>query len=162
MSPLSITVWCLGAAALASAAPEVTVVYDGATSKVSDALPAQDELWLTPSSLTTVSRFVLKPQGACLDELCIPIPKAREKAFLRNEEGAKYFNLSELARVLHQPSLHDDSSGVWVFGTRPESRMKVLDTLEAPGFTLPDWRGTPHSLADYRGKKVLLITWASW
>jgi peroxiredoxin len=35
-------------------------------------------------------------------------------------------------------------------------------SLEAPDFTLPDVSGTPHSLSDYRGKKVLLATWASW
>ena len=35
-------------------------------------------------------------------------------------------------------------------------------SLEAPNFTLPDMNGRAHSLADYRGKKVLLITWASW
>ncbi|PYS58122.1 MAG: hypothetical protein DMF74_24460, partial [Acidobacteria bacterium] len=29
-------------------------------------------------------------------------------------------------------------------------------------FTLPDLNGKLHSLADFRGKKVLLVTWASW
>ncbi|MBI3853814.1 MAG: redoxin domain-containing protein [Verrucomicrobia bacterium] len=32
----------------------------------------------------------------------------------------------------------------------------------APDFTLPDLKGKAHSLSDFRGKKVLLITWASW
>ena len=32
----------------------------------------------------------------------------------------------------------------------------------APNFTLPDLNGRVHSLADFRGKKVLLVTWASW
>jgi peroxiredoxin len=35
-------------------------------------------------------------------------------------------------------------------------------TLEAPDFTLPDIDGKQHSLSDYRGKKVLLLSWASW
>jgi peroxiredoxin len=29
-------------------------------------------------------------------------------------------------------------------------------------FTLPDLEGRPHALADYRGKKVFLVFWASW
>ena len=32
----------------------------------------------------------------------------------------------------------------------------------APDFTLPDLAGHMHSLSDYRGKKVLLIAYASW
>ncbi len=37
-----------------------------------------------------------------------------------------------------------------------------LASLRAPNFTLPDMDGKVHSLADFRGKKVLLVTWASW
>ena len=33
---------------------------------------------------------------------------------------------------------------------------------KAPNFTLPDINGKQHSLADFKGKKILLITWASW
>ena len=40
--------------------------------------------------------------------------------------------------------------------------MKNAPALEAFNFTLPDWKGTRRSLADFHGKKVLLITWASW
>ena len=41
-------------------------------------------------------------------------------------------------------------------------RTAALESLEAPDFTLPDLSGRPHSLVDYRGRKVLLATWASW
>ena len=39
---------------------------------------------------------------------------------------------------------------------------QVLSSLKAPDFTLPDMSGKTHSLSDFRGKKVLLVTWASW
>jgi len=32
----------------------------------------------------------------------------------------------------------------------------------AADFALPDPTGRLHRLSDYRGKKVLLVTWASW
>jgi cytochrome oxidase Cu insertion factor (SCO1/SenC/PrrC family) len=32
----------------------------------------------------------------------------------------------------------------------------------APDVTVPDRRGRPVHLKDFRGKKVLLVTWASW
>jgi len=37
-----------------------------------------------------------------------------------------------------------------------------LSSLKAPDFTLPDMNGKARSLSDFRGKKVLLLTWASW
>ena len=57
---------------------------------------------------------------------------------------------------------HDEKLAAWCFGPRQEAQNDYLATLEAPNFTLPDKSGKPHSLSDFRGKKVLLITWASW
>jgi hypothetical protein len=149
-----------GAAALC--ASETTVIYDGVTSTLSDTVSEPDNLWVTLPDLTRATRFVLKPQGACLDEFCVPIPKSRAAAFLRNERSQKLFNLAELARTMKQPAIHDDSNNIWLFGSRPQSLMEVANTLEAPDFTLPDWKGTSRSLREFRGKRVLLITWASW
>jgi peroxiredoxin len=35
-------------------------------------------------------------------------------------------------------------------------------TVEAPDFSLPNMEGELIRLSDFRGKKVLLLTWASW
>ena len=32
----------------------------------------------------------------------------------------------------------------------------------APDFSLPDWQGKQISLSDFKGKKIMLLTWASW
>jgi peroxiredoxin len=37
-----------------------------------------------------------------------------------------------------------------------------LQSLQAPDFTLPDLEGKWHALSEYRGRKVLLVSWASW
>ena len=143
------------------AAP-TTVIYDGVTSTFTDAVSETDNLWVTLPDLTRATRFVLKPQGACLDEFCVPIPKSRESSFLKNQDSQRLFNVAELARTLKQPVIHDDANAVWLFGSRPESLAKMAETLQAPDFTLPDWKGVPRSLHDFRGKRVLLVTWASW
>jgi hypothetical protein len=144
------------------AGAQVNVVYDGAVSKVTDLLPGQADLWLTYPDLARVSGFEIKPQGACLGELCVPLPKSRRDQFLRRHEAQSWFNLSELARVMGQPELVDTAHAIRVFGPRPEVLGRTAATLEAPDFTLPDAQGRLHSLRQFRGKKVLLITWASW
>jgi hypothetical protein len=149
-------------AAAALSASETTVIYDGLTSSLSGAVSEPENLWVTLPDLTRATRFVLKPQGACLDEFCVPIPKSRAAAFLRSQDHQKLFNLAELARTLKQPAIHDDTNAIWLFGSRPGSLMEVANTLEAPDFTLPDWKGISRSLHEFRGKRLLLITWASW
>jgi len=65
------------------------------------------------------------------------------------------------AELVHQPVAHDEALAIWYFGLRSDQR-QTLTSLEAPDFTLPDMEGKLHSLSDFRGKKVFLVTWASW
>lgn len=139
------------------------VIYDEVATAVAIPLAefkANDDLWVTLSDLTRATKFVLKPQGVCRDELCFPIPKGRKDAFLRKQGKAGWFNLSEFARLLHQPVAREAET--WYFGPRPEVQNAFVGSLTAPDFTLPDVNGQPHSLHEFRGKKVLLLTWASW
>jgi hypothetical protein len=138
------------------------VIYDGVSAEVTSPLAGTKDLWVTLKDLTRATRFVVKPQGICRDELCFPIPKGRKAEFLSKRDGVEWFNLSEFARLVKQPSARDDKNGVWYFGKREDERGTYLASLEAPNFTLPDMSGHTHSLSDFRGKKVLLITWASW
>ena len=49
-----------------------------------------------------------------------------------------------------------------MLGAAAADRAAALRSLEAPDFTLPDRTGRLHSLSEHRGKKVLLVSWASW
>lgn len=138
------------------------VIYDGVSSEVAASAVSAKDLWVTLKDLTRATRFIVKPQGICRDELCFPIPKGRKAEFISKRDNVEWFNLSEFARLVKQPSARDDKNGVWYFGKREDERGTYLASLEAPNFTLPDMTGHLHSLSDYRGKKVLLITWASW
>lgn len=138
------------------------VIYEGTVTQVSRATVESKDLWVTLKDLTRATRFVLKPQGMCRDELCFPIPAARKKEFILKQGKTSWFNLSEFARLIGQSAAQDEKNSVWVFGSRPEAQNGYLDSLVAPDFTLPDVNGKPHSLSGFRGKKVLLLTWASW
>ena len=65
-------------------------------------------------------------------------------------------------RRLGHPVLCADDRQTWVLGTGAGERNAALAGLMAPDFTLSDLSGTPRSLSDLRGKKVLLVTWATW
>jgi len=150
---------------VAAIAATPTVVFDQVATKVTaapSALLNPDNLWITLEDLKRATGFVVKPQGICRGELCFPIPKARRNAFLSKQGRVTWFNLSEFARLTKQPAAMDKENALWYFGPRPAEQNGYVESLIAPDFTLPDINGQKHSLSDYRGKKVLLITWASW
>jgi hypothetical protein len=139
-----------------------TVIYDNRTTEIASgsATLNTDDLWVTLADLKLATGFVIKPQGVCRDELCFPIPKTRRSAFLFKQRTTTWFNLSEFARLLRQPAAREKE--VWYFGPRPDEQNAFIGSLVAPDFKLPDMNGKSHSLLDFRGKKVLLLTWASW
>jgi hypothetical protein len=138
------------------------MIYDGVTTEVGVASNSLTDLWITTSDLTRATRFVIKPQGVCRDELCFPLPKNRKAEFVLKKGATTWFNLSEFAKLINQPVVTDQKNGVWYFGARAAERNGGLASFSAPNFTLPDLNGKLHSLSDFRGKKVLLVTWASW
>lgn len=138
-----------------------TIVYDDVATSLASTNEEAGQLWITTADLTRATRFEVKPQGVCRDELCFPLPKARQQEFLRKSSGKEWFNLVTFADLVHQPVAHDEALATWYFGLRSDQR-QVLTSLQAPDFTLPDMEGKQHSLSDFRGKKVLLVTWASW
>lgn len=137
-----------------------TVIYDDVATEVCG-LSERGQLWIENVDLTRAARFELKPEGVCRGALCYPLPPSRQSEFLRDESGKSWFNLTAFAQLMSQSVAHDATNSVWYFGVRADQR-RQLASLVAPDFTLPDIDGKLHSLSDFRGKKVFLVTWASW
>ena len=123
-----------------------------------DARSTDGALWLSGDDLKRVSGWEFKPQGFCKGEVCVPMPDARKSEFVAHER----YNLAALANLLGQPVVSDAEFGAWCFGEAAAERKRMLTSLDAPDFTLPDLDGKMHSLSEHRGKKVLLVSWASW
>ena len=123
-----------------------------------DAQPDGEDLWVPLDTLEARTGWALKPEGACRGEACVPLPRGRESAFARDGR----FNIAGLARHLGQPVLRHAPTDTWAIGESAEARAGALQSLDAPDFTLPDLEGREHRLSDYRGKKVFLVSWASW
>lgn len=154
----------LGAAAvvpsLARAQPlrRATVLYDGRAVPLDRARAARtdaaDALWIRQADLPRVNGFELKPEGACRADLCIPIPKTMVR-------GAD-FDLTAFSAKAGQRIVADSGAGVWSLGEMPVMRGAFLESRLAPDIAVPDRQGRAVRLSDFRGKKVLLVTWASW
>lgn len=109
-----------------------------------------DKLVITSAELAARTGWSIKPEGACKDEICVPLPP------MSSDE----VDVRILAERLRMPLLHDEKHQVWSLG--PESGGHVLNSAVAPEIVLPDLHGQPFALSSLRGQKVLVVAWASW
>ena len=70
--------------------------------------------------------------------------------------------VAKRAEAAGRPVAVDLDEQAAYLGVSAAERAKALASLEAPDFTLPDLDGRMHSLSRQRGKKVLLVDYASW
>jgi len=138
-----------------------TVLYNDRAVTVEKTLADPNDLWLAPADLTAINGCELKPEGICLGETCIPISQENEDLLVKRD-GKSWINATELARKLGQAYAVDRETGTWSFGEIPSQRAAFLKSAVAPDFALRDRQGKTVRLSDYRGKKILLVTWASW
>ena len=157
--------WTLGAAALIRPALDAaqpgagaTVLYDGraiALDRIgTDPAGAAATLWIRKTDLPRINEFELKPEGACRADICIPVLPAMTRG--------EYFNLTAFAARVGQRVIAEPAARVWSFGEIPVVRGAYLESRLAPDVAVPDRQGRPVRLSQFRGKKVLLVTWASW
>ena len=124
--------------------------------------PEGADLWLTPADFESVTGFSLKPEGFCRGALCVPVPPARAAQVRRGSASNGAINIAAFAALTERPWVGSDAGDCWVLEEPAAARNDALQSLAAPDFELPDLRGVPHRLSDYRGLKVLLASWASW
>jgi hypothetical protein len=115
-----------------------------------------ERVWIAPAGLEAATGWALKPEGLCREAVCVPV---RERAALESALGV---DLAAFAAALGRPLALDAAEGAAALGTAADERSAALASLEAPDFSLPDLSGRQHTLAEQRGKKVLLIAYASW
>jgi hypothetical protein len=111
-----------------------------------------DEPRVDAEELEQRTGWELKTEGLCRGETCIPLPAGA------GEGGA--LDARVVSDRLGLPLLHDEAHDVWCLGPSPASR--ALDSAQVPPIVLPDRDGRPFELASLRGRKVLLVAWASW
>jgi len=139
-----------------------TVLYQEHVVSIEKTLADPNDLWVPTVDLMRVNGFELKPEGACLDDICVPVNRGSDSSLLVSRKGIEWFNVTELARKLKQPYAVDHELNVWSLGAIPATRSRFVSQHLAPDFTLKDRQGKPVSLSEFKDMKVLLLTWASW
>lgn len=139
-----------------------TVLYNDNMVDISEVLSDPNDLWVGPVDLTRVNGFVLKPEGACLDDICVPVKQDEDSSLFIKRDQKSWFNVTELARKLDQAYVFDHQAAVWSFGPIPVTRQSFTKQHMAPGFSIANRQGEPVSLSEFKDMKVLLLTWASW
>jgi len=138
-------------------AGSTTVLYQGKTVTLSET-GSGDGLLIRPDDLGRVNGFEVKPQGVCFGDICIPI----NDDLLVLQDGRQWFDLAAFADLLGQPYVADRESGVWSFAEIPARREGMMVDAIAPDFEVKDRQGKVVRMADFRGKKALVVTWSSW
>jgi hypothetical protein len=98
----------------------------------------------------------LRDEGLCHGDICVPV-RDRDALVV---DGA--IDLTSFAAALHRPLAFEPDPPIAVLGDAPDALSNAMQSLTAPPFTLPDLDGKPVSLADFAGRKKLLLAWSSW
>lgn len=115
---------------------------------------------LTPTLTVEAGEFsrrtgwMLKPEGACKGEVCVPLPA--------DAVSAGGVDVRVVANRLGMPLVHDDRHELWSVGPETAVTGRSLTTAAAPELVLPDLQGRSFALSSLRGQKVVLVAWASW
>src|SRR5262249_43038075 len=115
-----------------------------------------DGVRLSPDVVQRSLGWRLEAAGLCRGA---PRGPGRPEHGLLRDDGV---DLRTLASLLERPLALDADERIACMGASAAERGHRLRSLDAPEFTLPDLGGHPHSLAEHRGRKVLLLAWASW
>ena len=97
--------------------------------------------------------WALKPQGACLGDVCVPL--------FGTVTSGEEVDVAGVAGRLGMGLVHDEQAGLWALGPATLTG-HALSTAEAPELVLPDLDGNEFRLSSLRGQKVLLVSWAPY
>jgi hypothetical protein len=133
---------------------EVTVIDDAPRTVEGDVVDGR--VVVAPATLPVALGWELKPEGLCHDDVCVPVGD-RNVLF-----AGDALDLAAVAGAVGRPVEVDADAAVIAVALPAEARQQALDALVAPQFTLADLDGVPHELAEWRGRKRLLVAFASW
>ncbi len=108
------------------------------------------------AGLAAAIGWELKPEGLCRDEVCIPVS---DPASLALGDG---YDLTAVAKAIGATALVDTDLGVVAVSQPKAQRNVAVHDMMAPELVLPDLDGNQVSTAGFKGRKKMLVVFASW
>jgi hypothetical protein len=105
---------------------------------------------VSAAELEHVTGWALKPEGLCRGERCVALAGVSTDAI----------DLADVSRALGMPLVSEPRAALWALG--PEAGGKALASASLPDIELADLAGRPFTLSSLRGRKALVVAWASW
>jgi hypothetical protein len=134
--------------------PSATIISDDV--RRAEATAADGRLLVAPERIADALGWELKPEGLCRDDICVPV-RDRASLFVGDD-----VDLAAVAAALGRAAVVDALGGIAAVAMDAEGRRQALDSLHAPAFVLDDLDGHPHRLEEWRGRKKLLVAFATW
>ncbi len=133
-----------------------TTILDGDGVRTVDARIESDRVLVEPGRLFEAIGWDLEPEGLCRDDRCVPV---RDPAAIRH---GGVVDVVAVATLLGSRTLLDPEAAVLAVGIPSGRRLQALRGRVAPDFELPDLEGVAARLSDWRGRRRLLVAFASW
>jgi hypothetical protein len=112
-----------------------------------------ERVTMSADELHAATGWEIKPQGACKGPECVPLGDL-------DTSTSNPIDVRAFAAAMGMPFAADEKHQLWALG--PRAGGHVLHSTELPEIVLDDFAGKPFDVASLRGRKVLLISWASW
>ena len=135
---------------------ETFTIIDGDKAMAVKAQRRGESVVLDPAVVKDALGWEIHDGLLCNDSMCIPLEN--EASVVR--DGA--IDLAGLAAAMDRALAVDLDERAAFLGGSARERGQTLASQQAPDFSLPDLAGRAHTLGEQRGKKVLLVAWASW
>lgn len=108
---------------------------------------------MSVDEFSSLTGWDAKPQGMCRGEVCVPAPGAL---------NGDVVNVDVAAERLGMPIVHDAERGVWALGAATATGRTLSTAVARFPSSLIDAMGRGFDFASLRGRRIIMIAWASW
>jgi hypothetical protein len=115
-----------------------------------------DRLLIDTGALHDAIGWEWKPEGLCREAVCVPV-RDHDRVLVDGR-----LDVGAVAAALGRPAVVDARAGIAAIALAAETRADALRTRHAPDFRLRDLDGVEHDFSEWRGRKRLLVAFASW